>query len=96
MKNYLTPPVESRHGVEFNLPQIETFLPARARNQLSLQFVLESTKAMPYGFAVWGNHSGLTLAKSNADSVTWLGERLLFVRVNLAAGKNEIEVVLTI
>jgi hypothetical protein len=96
MKNYLTPPAESRHGVEFNLPQIETFLPARSRNQLSLQFVLESTKAMPYGFAVWGNHAGLTLAKSNADAVTWVGERLLFIRVNLAAGKNEIEVVLTI
>ena len=96
MKNYVTPPAESRHGVEFNLPQIETFRPARTRNQLSMQFVLESTKAMPYGFAVWGNHAGLTLAKSNADSVAWLGEQLLFVRVNLEVGKNEIEVVLTI
>ena len=96
MKNYVTPPVESRHGVEFSLPQIETFRPTRTRNQLSIQFILESTKAMPYGFAVWGDHAGLTLVKSNAHSVTWLGNQLLFVRVNLEAGKNEIEVVLTI
>ena len=94
--NYISPPVHSRNGAEVSLPQIEQFRPSRSRSQLRLQFTMESTKAMPYGLAVWGNHAGLTLATSNAQEVTWLGDRLLFVRVNLQAGKNEIEVVLTI
>ncbi len=94
--NYISPPVSSRNGAEVNLPQIERFRPSRSRSQLRMQFTLESTKAMPYGLAVWGNHAGLTLVSSNAQEVTWLGDRLLFIRVNLQAGKNEIEVVLTI
>ena len=94
--NYISPPVNSRNGAEVNLPQIEQFRPSRSRSQLRMQFTLESTKAMPYGLAVWGDHAGLTLANSNAQEVTWLGDRLLFVRVNLQVGKNEIEVVLTI
>ena len=94
--NYISPPVNSRNGAEVNLPQIEQFRPSRSRSQLRMQFTVESTKAMPYGLAVWGNHAGLTLATSNSQEVTWLGDRLLFVRANLQAGKNEIEVVLTI
>ncbi len=94
--NYISPPISSRNGAEVNLPQIEQFRPSRSRSQLRMQFTLESTKAMPYGLAVWGNHAGLTLAASNAQEVTWLDNQLLFVRVNLQAGKNEIEVVLTI
>ena len=94
--NYISPPVNSRNGAEVNLPQIEQFRPSRSRSQLRMQFTLESTKAMPYGLAVWGNHAGLTLASSNAQEVTWLGDQLLFVRINLQAGKNEIEIVLTI
>ena len=94
--NYISPPVNSPNGAEVSLPQIEQFRPSRSRSQLRMQFTLESTKAMPYGLAVWGNHDGLTLATSNAQEVTWLGDRLLFVRVNLQVGKNEIEVVLTI
>ena len=94
--NYISPPVNSPNGAEVNLPQIEQFRPSRSRSQLRMQFTLESTKAMPYGLAVWGDHDGLTLATSNAQEVTWLGDRLLFVRVNLQVGKNEIEVVLTI
>ncbi len=94
--NYISPPVSSRNGAEVNLPQIEGFRPSRSRSQLRLRFTLESTKAMPYGLAVWGNHAGLTLANSSAQEVTWLGDRLLFVRVNLQVGKNDVEVVLTI
>jgi hypothetical protein len=94
--NYISPPVSSRNGAEVNIPQIEQFRPSRSRSQLRMQFTIESTKAVPYGLAVWGNHAGLTLASSNAQEVTWLGDRLLFVRVNLQAGKNEVEVVLTI
>lgn len=96
MKNYVSPPTEFRYGMEFSLPQIERFRPTRARNQLRMHFALESTKAMPYAFAIWGNHEGLTLAKSNAKAVTWLSDQLLFVRVELQPGDNEIEVLLTI
>jgi hypothetical protein len=94
--NYVSPPVNSRNGAEFNLPQIEQFRPSRLRRQLRMQFTLESTKGMPYGLAIWGNHTGLTLATTNAQAVTWLGDRLLFVRADLQVGRNEIEVVLTI
>jgi len=94
--NYISPPINSPNGAEVNLPQIEQFRPSRSRSQLRMQFTLESTKAMPYGLAVWGNHAGLTLATSNAQEVTWLGDRLLFIRVNLQLGKNDVEVVLTI
>ena len=94
--NYISPPVNSPNGAEVNLPQIEQFRPSRSRSQLRMQFVLESAKAMPYGLAVWGDHAGLTLASSNAQEVTWLGDRLLFVRINLQVGKNDVEVVLTI
>ncbi|MDE0300140.1 MAG: hypothetical protein OXN17_16010 [Candidatus Poribacteria bacterium] len=96
MKNYVSPPTESRHGVEFTLPKIEVFHPIRTREKLQMRFTLESSKAMPYAFAVWGNHEGLTLVNSNAKEVKWLGDQLLFVRVGLQPGQNEIEVVLTI
>ena len=96
MKNYVSPPTESRHGTEFALPQIENFYPNRTRDRLQMRFSLESTKAMPYGFAIWGDHQGLNLVHSNAKEVKWLGEELLFIRVELRPGNNEIEVVLTI
>lgn len=96
MKNYVSAPTDSRYGVEFTLPQIEHFYPTRTRDRLQMLFSLESTKAMPYGFAIWGNHEGLTLLNSNAKEVKWLGDQLLFVRVELQPGNNEIEVALTI
>ena len=96
MKNYVSPPTESRHGVEFSLPQIEHFYPNRTRDKLQMRLSIESTKAMPYGFAIWGNHEGLTLVNSNAKEVKWLGDQLLFIRVELRPGNNEIEVLLTI
>ena len=96
MKNYVSPPTESRHGAEYTLPQIEGFYPTRTRDRLQMRIAIESAKAMPYGFAIWGNHEGLTLLKSNAKEVKWLGDQLLFVRVELQPGNNEIEVILTI
>ena len=96
MKNYVSPPTDSRNGIEYTLPQIENFRPTRSRDQLRMQFTVESTKAMPYAFAIWGNHEGLRLAKSNAKTVTWLGDQLLFVRVQLQPGNNDIDVLLTI
>jgi len=96
MKNYVSPPTESRYGVEFNLPQIERFRPTRVRNKLRMHFALASTKAMPYAFAIWGNHEGLTLVESNAKVVKWLSDQILFVRIDLEPGNNDIEVLLTI
>lgn len=96
VKNYVSPPVKSRDGTEFSLPKIEKFSPSRTRALLRMYFEIESPKAMPYGLTIWGDHAGLSLAKSNAHAVTWLDSRLVFVRVNVQPGKNEFEVVLTI
>ncbi|RKU26542.1 hypothetical protein C6497_13280 [Candidatus Poribacteria bacterium] len=108
MKNYITPPVventglgvsmegTSMHGVEYHLPKVVGFRPTRKRSRLHLSFTIESTKAMPYGIAIWGNHLGLELASSNAKSVTWVDEYLLFIRLALQHGQNDFEIVLTI
>ncbi|MCG9129457.1 hypothetical protein JT359_17855 [Candidatus Poribacteria bacterium] len=108
MKNYITPPVventelgysidgTSLHGVEYHLPKVIGFSPIRKRSRLHLSFTIESTKVMPYGIAIWGNHQGLELASSNAKSVTWIDEYLLFVRLALKNGQNDYEIVLTI
>lgn len=108
MKNYISPPVvenlgsdisyqsASVHGVEYHLPQIANFRPTRKRSRLHVTFAIESTKAMPYGVAIWGSHIGLQLENSNAEVVTWVDKHLLFIRVSLEQGNNEFEIVLTI
>lgn len=108
MKNYISPPVlenlgseishqgASVHGVEYHLPKIVNFRPNRKRSRLHVTFAIESTKAMPYGVAIWGNHIGLQLESSNAEVVTWVDKHLLFIRVALEPGNNEFEIVLTI
>ncbi len=108
MKNYISPPVlenvgveishqsASIHGIEYYLPKVVGFRPNRKRSRLHVTFTIESTKAMPYGVAIWGNHLGLQLANSNAEVVTWVDKHLLFVRVALKQGNNEFEIVLTI
>lgn len=108
MKNYISPPVventelgvsmegTSLHGVEYHLPKVVGFSPIRKRSRLHLSFTIDSTKAMPYGIAIWGNHLGLELASTNAKSVTWVDEYLLFVRLALQHGQNDFEIVLTI
>ena len=108
MKNYISPPVvenlggdishqgTSIHGIEYHLPKVASFRPTRKRSKLHVTFTIESTKAMPYGVAIWGNHLGLQLANSNAEVVTWVDTHLLFIRVALEPGNNEFEIVLTI
>lgn len=96
MKNYVSPPAETSDGTEYHLPQVTQLLPSRQRSELRLALTLESTKAMPYGVTIWGDHGGLRLATSNAESVTWVGEHLLFARLALQPGNNEFEIVLTI
>ena len=108
MKNYISPPVlenvgvntlhqsASIHGVEYHLPKVNSFRPFRKRSRLQITFSIESTKAMPYGVAIWGNHVGLQLENSNVKVVKWIDKYLLFIRLTLEKGNNEFEVVLTI
>jgi len=96
MHNYVSPPMSSVDGSEFNLPLTENLRAHRSRDQVTFQFEIESAKKMPYGFAIWGDHIGLELHQSNAESVSWIGNRLLLVRTDLNTGKNDIEIVLTI
>ena len=77
-------------------PTLTGFSPTRYRTKLHIAITVESTRAMPYGITVWGDHSGLQLTESNADDVRWIGEHLLFIRLTLQPGKNEFNVQLTI
>ena len=77
-------------------PTLTGFSPTRYRTKLHIAIMVESTRAMPYGITVWGDHDGLQLTESNADDVRWIGEHLLFIRLTLQPGKNEFNVQLTI
>ncbi len=77
-------------------PTLTGFSPTRYRTKLHIAITVESTRAMPYGITVWGDHDGLQLTESNADDVRWIGEHLLFIRLTLQPGKNEFNVQLTI
>ena len=77
-------------------PTLTGFAPVRYRTQLHIAITVESTRAMPYGITIWGDHDGLQLTASNADDVRWVGEHLLFIRLTLQPGKNEFNVQLTI
>ena len=81
---------------EANRPVLTGFLPTRHRTQLHIAIMVESTRTMPYGIAVWGDHEGLQLTESNVDDVRWIGEHSLFIRLTLQSGKNEFSVKLTI
>ncbi len=97
MKNYVSPRGDAAiDGAEYHLPKITQLLPTRQRSELRIALTLESTKAMPYGVAIWGDHGGLRLAKSNAEAVAWIGEHLLFARLALQPGNNAFEIILTI
>ncbi len=77
-------------------PMLTGFSPTRHRTKLHIAITVESTRAMPYGITVWGDHDGLQLTESNADEVRWIGEHLLFIRLTLQPGKNEFNVQLSI
>ena len=81
---------------EANRPVLTGFLPTRHRTQLHIAIMVESTRTMPYGIVVWGDHEGLQLTESNVDDVRWIGEHSLFIRLTLQSGKNEFSVKLTI
>ena len=108
MKNYISPPVlenigagiveknSLNHGMEYHLPKVVNFKSTRKRSRLHITFTIESTKVMPYGVAVWGNHLGLQLVQSNVKAVTWVDKYLLFIRLALETGNNDFEIVLSI
>lgn len=81
---------------EANKPVLTGFLPTRHRTQLHIAIAVESTRTMPYGIVVWGDHDGLQLTESNVDDVRWIGKHSLFIRLTLQSGKNEFNIKLTI
>ena len=93
IKNYTSERVLQSEATK---PVLIGFSPTRHRTQLHIVITVESTKAMPYGIAVWGDHEGLRLTESNTDDVRWVGKHSLFIRLTLQPGKNEFSVKLTI
>lgn len=96
MRNYFRPPFESKHYLEREMPSISNFRPSRDRDKLILEFEIESVKRMPYGLVIWDDHSMFSLVSTNARLVKWIGDYLLFVRMDLEEGLNQIEVSLVI
>ena len=96
VRNYAQPPFESKHYMEKEIPSISNFYPSRDRDKLVMEFEIESPKRMPYGLAVWDDHSMFNLVSTNARSVKWIGNYLLFMKVDLEEGMNKIEVTLAI
>jgi hypothetical protein len=96
MRNYLNPPFDSKGYVEREIPSISSFHPARDRDKLILEFEIESVKQMPFGLVIWDDHSLFSLVSTNAKMVKWIGNYLLFVRLDLEEGLNRLQVSLTI
>jgi len=96
VRNYARPPSESRYYVEKEMPLISGFHPSRDRDKLILEFEIESAKRMPFGLAIWDDHSMFSLVSTNARLVKWIGTHLLFIRIDLEEGLNRVEVSLTI
>lgn len=96
VKNYLYPPLDSRYYIEKDIPSVISFRPARDRDRLIMEFEIESTKKMPFGLAIWDDHTPFRLVSTNARFVKWIGTYLLFVRANLREGMNLIEITLSI
>ena len=96
MRNYFRPPFDSRHHLEKEMPSISSFRPDRDRDKLILEFEIESIKQMPFGLAIWDDHSMFNLVSTNARLVKWIGTHLLFIRLDLQEGLNRVEISLTI
>jgi hypothetical protein len=96
MRNYIHPPFESKYYVEKEMPSISYFRPARDRDKLIMEFEIESIKQMPFGLVIWDDHSMFSLVSTNARLVKWVGNYLLFIRMDLEEGLNRVEVSLTI
>ena len=96
MRNYFRPPFESKHYIEREKPSISYFRPWRDRDKLILEFEIESVKRMPFGLTIWDDHTMFSLVSTNARQVKWIGDYLLFIRMDLEEGLNRIEVSLVI
>ena len=93
IKNYIGEQVLQSDA---NKPVLTSFSPTRHRTKLHIAITVESTRTMPYGIAVWGDHEGLRLTESDTDDIRWIGKHSLFIRLTLRPGKNEFSVKLTI
>jgi hypothetical protein len=96
IRNYIHPPFDSKQYIEKEMPAISDFRPGRDRDKLILDFEIESIKQMPFGLAIWDDHSMFSLVSTNARLVKWIGTYLLFIRMDLEEGLNRIEVSLAI
>jgi len=96
VRNYAQPPFESKHYLEKEVPSISKFYPFRDRDRLIMEFEIESAKRMPYGLVIWDDHSMFSLVSTSARSVKWIGTHLLFMRLELDEGMNQIEITLAI
>ena len=96
MRNYFRPPFESKHFFEKEMPSISAFRPTRERDKLIMEFEIESIKQMPFGLVIWDDHSMFSLVSTNARLVKWIGNYLLFMRMDLEEGLNRVEISLAI
>lgn len=96
MRNYFRPPFESPYYMEKEMPSISSFRPSRDRDKLIMEFEIESIKQMPYGLAIWDDHCMFSLVSSNARAVKWIGNYLIFIRIDLEEGLNRVELSLII
>ena len=96
VRNYAQPPFESRYYNEKEIPSISKFYPFRDRDRLIMEFEIESSKRMPYGLTIWDDHSMFSLVSTSARTAKWIGTHLLFMRLELNEGMNQIEVTLAI
>jgi len=96
IRNYLTPSSRRSHCIEFNPPSLEKFSPSRTREQLVIEFELESIKEMPYGIVLWDIPETFNIIEPEEFQQFRLGNNLIFLRFSLESGKNEIKIVIGI
>ncbi|MBD3185163.1 hypothetical protein GF312_22980 [Candidatus Poribacteria bacterium] len=96
MRNYFRPPFDTQSYIEKEIPTMSSFRPSRDREKLIMEFDIESIKKMPFGLTIWDDHSTFNLVSTNARAVKWIGNQLIFIRLDLEEGLNNIEVSLSI
>lgn len=96
IRNYVSPPTRAVHCIEFDPPLLLEFSPSRDRDHLVMKFEIESSKEMPYGIVLWDIPQTLNLIESDKFQAVRIGDNLIFLRVSLESGKNQIKVVMSI
>jgi len=94
--NYVSPATQSKYLLEYEAPSLSVLSPTRDREQIRLDFSLDSPKPMPYALMLWGDHRHLRLYESNVGDVQWIGAHGVLLHLDLVTGPNDFFVVLTI